>query len=311
LSLTDVAEKARMAGLTYKRTGAAVPRSAIHTMLRNRIYTGEFFWNGKLYQGKHTPLVSVELFDAVQNVIDGRYTSKAKGSKKEFAFTSLVQCGHCGCALVGDIKKGKYIYYRCSGNKGRCTEPYVREEVLAERFSELLGRLKMEKGVLDLVSRGLRESHADQNREHQEAIARFQAEYDRLQARAHAIYIDKLDGRIDNHFFDKLAEDFRRQQNQCLREIARHQAADQTYLEEGVGLLEMAGDAQRMFLRQPAKEKRRLLGYVCSNSSWANGDLKVTLREPFDLIAEMNVIASRGTMENGRNFADCPDWLGN
>ena len=36
---------------------------------------------------------------------------------------------------------------------------------------------------------------------------------------------------------------------------------------------------------QPASEKRRLLDFVVSNCSWANGELTVEFRQPFDLIA--------------------------
>ncbi len=32
--------------------------SIVHTILRNRLYTGQFEWNGKLIQGKHEPLVN-------------------------------------------------------------------------------------------------------------------------------------------------------------------------------------------------------------------------------------------------------------
>jgi hypothetical protein len=53
-----------------------------------------------------------------------------------------------------------------------------------------------------------------------------------------------------------------------------------------------APDAQRMFASQPASEKKKLLGFVLPNSTWANGELNVTLREPFDLLAEMNAVAS-------------------
>jgi hypothetical protein len=42
--------------------------------------------------------------------------------------------------MVGEVKKGRYIYYHCSGYKGKCPEPYVREEVLSEQFSALLER---------------------------------------------------------------------------------------------------------------------------------------------------------------------------
>jgi hypothetical protein len=39
------------------------------TILRNRLYTGWFEWNGKLIQGRHEPLVSVELWERVQDMM--------------------------------------------------------------------------------------------------------------------------------------------------------------------------------------------------------------------------------------------------
>jgi hypothetical protein len=29
------------------------------------------------------------------------------------AFSGLITCGHCGCAMVDEIKKGRYVYYHC------------------------------------------------------------------------------------------------------------------------------------------------------------------------------------------------------
>jgi hypothetical protein len=75
-------------------------------------------------------------------------------------------------------------------------------------------------------------------------------------------------------------------------------------------LLEMARDAHDMFGSEIRAEKRRLLNFVCSNSIWANGELHATLRQPFNLIAEMGVIASRAGAANARNLAERPEWLG-
>jgi site-specific DNA recombinase len=47
-----------------------------------------------------------------------------------------MNCGHCGCTLVGELKKDRYIYYHCTGSKGKYAEPYVREEIISEKFSE-------------------------------------------------------------------------------------------------------------------------------------------------------------------------------
>ncbi|MGC9950217.1 MAG: hypothetical protein ABSF64_27955, partial [Bryobacteraceae bacterium] len=30
-----------------------------------------------------------------------------------------MDCGHCGCSLVGEIKKKRYVYYHCTGYRGK------------------------------------------------------------------------------------------------------------------------------------------------------------------------------------------------
>ena len=59
--------------------------------------------------------------------------------------------------------------------------------MLERQFAELLGRLNFDDEVLDWMRAALRESHADEKREHEAAIARLQAEYDRFQNRIYAM----------------------------------------------------------------------------------------------------------------------------
>ena len=92
ISLQEAARKAQAAGLVYRKSGAKVPVSTVHTILRNRLYTGQFEWNGKLYQGKHEPLVSVELWERVQGVMDGRFAKKHRRMTHDFAFSGLIAC---------------------------------------------------------------------------------------------------------------------------------------------------------------------------------------------------------------------------
>jgi site-specific DNA recombinase len=310
LSLKDTAEKARSAGLAYRRTGAAVPVSTIHLILRNRLYTGEFVWKGHLYKGRHQPLITRELWERVQGVLDGRHSKKARRSKHDFAFSGLISCGHCGCAMVGEIKKKRYVYYHCTGFKGKCPESYVREEVIAQKYSDLLERLQFGNEVTVYLRRALEESHIDEKREHDAAITRLQAEYERLQTRIHAMYIDKLDGRIDNAFFERVSEQWRAEQDRCTREITWHQAADQSYLKEGALLLDLANDAYTLFAEQEPREKRRLLNFVLSNSVWKHGTLTASFRQPFDLIAETAMIAAQNSASQTTNLTEHPVWLG-
>ena len=216
LSLREAAQKAKASGLVYRKSGAPVPVSTVHSTLRNRLYMGEFEWNGHIYLGKHQPLVTRELWERVQGVLDGRHAKKHRRMKHDFAFSGLIACGHCGCSIVGEIKKQRYVYYHCTGYKGRCEEPYVREEIIERQFSNLLGRLTFDDEVLAWVRDALSASHADEKREHERAITRLRTEYDRLQNRMHAMYVDKLDGKVDGAFFERMSGEWRAEQDRCL-----------------------------------------------------------------------------------------------
>jgi len=172
--------------------------------------------------------------------------------------------------------------------------------VLEAQFTKLLGRLKFDDEVLEWVRDALHASHADERREHEEATRRHQYEYKRLQDRINAMYVDKLDGLVDAAFFEKMSNQWREEQNRCLGEIEWHQQADRSYMDEGVQLLELARNAQRLFAKQAPREKRRLLSFLLSNCTWDDGEVIATFRQPFDLLAGTAVKAAcAGTVPRG------------
>jgi DNA invertase Pin-like site-specific DNA recombinase len=284
-SLKDIARLARADGLVYRKSKGTVPTSTVHKILRKRAYSGDFDYNGVLYHGTYEPLITRELWQQVQDVLDGRHAKRPKKRTHDFAFSGLITCGHCGCAMVGEIKKARYVYYHCTGYKGKCPEPYTREEVLEKKFTDLLKGISFSEEVLTWVTAALRESHKDQKQFHEEAIAKLQREHRRLQDRIDSMYMDKVDGRIDNEFFDGKAAEFRSEQSRIMRDIEMHQVANRSYIEEGIKLLELAHKAQALFESQPAMEKRKLLDCVLSSCRWKDGKLEADYRKPFDMLA--------------------------
>jgi site-specific DNA recombinase len=143
-----------------------------------------------------------------------------------------------------------------------------------------------------------------------EAIKHHQAEYKRLDERIHAMYVDKPDGLVETAFFEKISNQWRAEQNRCQREIERHQNADKSYLSEGVALLDLARNAQRLFAKQGAREKRRLLNFVLSNCTWEDGEVVATFRQPFDMLAETVTSAARLEGHPTPKSAKNEIWLG-
>jgi DNA invertase Pin-like site-specific DNA recombinase len=293
VSTQEVTKKAHAAGLVFKKSGGRIPKSTVAAILRNRIYSGRFDWDGKTYQGQYDAIVPTELWERVQCVMDGRNARGAKKGRRDFAFSGLIACRACCCAVVGEIKKERYVYYhctgyadKCQGNPADCRRKYVREEVLEDQFTELLGRLRFDDEVLEWIRDALHASHADERREHEGAIRRLEVEARRLSDRIHAMYVDKLDGLVDMAFFEKMSNQWREEQVRCQREIDRHRNADKSYLGEGIELLDLARNAQRLFAKQDPREKRRLLNFLLSNCTWEDGKVVATFRQPFDMLAE-------------------------
>ena len=289
-SLKEVGKMAREAGLVYRKSRRPVPVSTVHKILRSRLYTGKFEWLGKVYQGSHRPLVSMDLWSAVQDILDGRNCKtrhpKTGGGVREFAFTGLITCGHCGCALTAEIKKSKYIYYHCTGFRGKCPEKFVREEVLQEKFAALLAGLHFSTRIYELIVRALKESFIVEKHDHDEAVANLRAEIDRLQNRLEAVYIDKLDDDVSDEFYKRVSAQWRDEIDRCQRDLIRHVEASSAYMDEGVALLTLARKAHSLFESANGIEKRRLLNFVLSNCVWKDGELHAEYRQPFDILAE-------------------------
>ncbi len=79
-------------------------------------------------------------------------------------------------------------------------------------------------------------------------------------------------------------------------------------MDEGVKLLTVAKDAQRLFEKRPAADKRCLLNFVLSNSTWRGGQLTPTFRQPFNLIAEMSGVPPDEGGGGGADSTPRSEW---
>jgi hypothetical protein len=194
--------------------GRRLHPSLIHQMLRKRIYTGDFDFDGTTYKGTHVPLVSRTTWDRVQSILDGRTGHQSRRSKHSFTLTGLVHCGHCGCLMVGELKKGRYVYYHCTGSRGRCGDPYVREERLLQHLAGGLKQLVVSQSTLSWLARTVPESDKTEKGAREQALKRLKAEEVRLQAQIETMYLDRLEGRITAEFFDAKSKQWRDQQRE-------------------------------------------------------------------------------------------------
>jgi len=203
ISLRALANLARSKGLTTPRSGKPITTSQIERMLKNPFYYGEFRWNGEIYKGNHEPIISRELFEEVQRTFASH--NRPQLHRRKFAFGSLMTCSRCGCKITAEIRKGKYIYYHCTGMRGGCDLVYVKELEVVEQFSELLGPLVLtDEQASEILSR--------LSKRQKTSVSRTEAERHRISIRlgqlnnwSEQAYVDKLEGSIPDHQWKSLS----------------------------------------------------------------------------------------------------------
>ena len=245
----------------------------------------------------------------MQEVLAEKGRRRTRQQKHRWAFQGLVSCGHCGCALTGEIKKGRYVYYHCTGHKGKCPERYVREEELDRGFREALRAIKLDKEALEWITIALKESHSEEKRYHNDMISTLQNQYQKLQDRIDAMYVDKLEGRISEAFFTRKSEEWGSEQGDVLRKIEQHHSANRSYFEEGTRLLELAQDAGTIYEKRKMEEKRSLLNFVFSNSTWKDGKLIPAYRKIFELLALTNTAYQKEKAVSSKKDGPFEIWL--
>ncbi len=136
-----------------KTGGGKLARSVWYKMLSSPFYAGIIVFNGKEYKGKHKPLITIDEFNRIQEII-GQRGCKRKPQKHNFAYTGVFQCGDCGCGITAEhktkyIKSKKevkgYDYYHCThkNKKIKCKQGSVEENQITENVDGTLKKLEM------------------------------------------------------------------------------------------------------------------------------------------------------------------------
>jgi hypothetical protein len=272
----------RLGQLISNETGLRHPKSYLERILKNPFYTGLFIWGGKTYQGTHTPLVSADLFERVQGVFRG--FNRPKYRKYGFAYSGLLRCAYDQCTVTAEIKKGRYVYYHCTGYKGKCSLPYFREEELGNRLGQILRNIHIPDEVLGPLQKALLESTASGEVKKQQEHERLEKRLAAVRRRLDQIYLDKLDGKVSEDFWLRKTEEWQGEEQQIMLAIGGLAEAKSDRLLDGARILELANKAYSLYVRQNHAERAKLLKIVLSNCLLDSVSLYPTYRKPFDLI---------------------------
>src|SRR3989344_283976 len=144
-------------------------------MLQDPFCFGKMLWKGKLYQGKHEPLISKDTYDKVQ-VILKRKIQNPHFTKHTHLFKAKMFCEHCKGLVTWYEKKGR-VYGHCNnhGEFSKCPQKTcIREDEAEEQiincFEELAPKNEL---VLGWIEDIIREENEQNIKERETEVQRL------------------------------------------------------------------------------------------------------------------------------------------
>lgn len=246
--------------------GFKCSRNSFNKILKNPAYAGNIYLPAfkdepaSVIKGNHEPIISEELYDKVQDIINHRKPTNTikKSDRDEFPLRGLLICCKCGRLLTGSSglsKTGRhYFYYHCT--KG-CKEIYPIEKV-HRAFLTVLQSIVSRSEWIHLYQEALRVILVENKGDSREQLLKLQSEIDKNKARVTKAMQMMLDGQLDSADYKTIKEQYETANASIMKECAilSSQKDYTTTIAGGFGLLSNMTD---IFQRADTETKKRIV----------------------------------------------------
>jgi site-specific DNA recombinase len=319
--LADRGLKSRPGG---RYPAGEVSDSKLQAMLRDPYYTGVVTYKGETFTGRHEPIISQELFDRVQEVLETRVSAGERLRKHPHYLKGTVWCGRCHDEgnesrllvqrSIGRLG-GEYFYFFCSRRpKGQCSSHYVQIEEVEDAIQRHYATVRFTRAFSDAVRIGLRETLDDRFAAGKLMDQRIATDLAALDRQEENLIDLAADATLPQ---EKVRERLRRIQQERNRLRAQREVSDDR-LEIGAAVIQAALDIldkPSELYRSSGPKHRRLINQAVFEKVYVyeNGVTDHVLREPFAELIDAQQQVGRptglGTRPRSRGTAGTKEGL--
>lgn len=269
--------------LKKRMGGKPLENSTVHRILTNPFYAGIIEWDGRKYPGKHAPVVTVDEFSRVREIL--RRPGVPRPQRHRFAFTGMIRCGGCGLMVTAEHKvkpSGRaYTYYHCSRRQmgPRCAEPAITLENLESDILAFLTDMAMQKDIEAWVIDAVVARQADREREQNAQEASLVQTLDATKTQLSELTGLRLRNLISDDEFLRLRQGLEEELLRLKNHLNEKRAL--TRLEPVQALISFSNKAVFCFRNGNVQQKRLILQTVGWNSTLVDGKLNVEAAKPF------------------------------
>ncbi len=268
-----------------KEFGLSWPKGSMGKLLNNPFYHGTMVNKGKHNPHCYQTIITKSLFDQVQAIKEGFKKKPFKYAGLPFHYRGLIRCADCGLSISPERHKG-YAYYHCTEYKGKHGAKWIREEAITEQLATVFKSIQMPKEMLEQTLETLSEVHKNKIKFHTDHFDKVTKEQKKLSKMMDALYLDRLQGKINDEQYDRFYEKFVQQKEETTAQINHLQEAENNYYLTAKYILNLADRAYDLFMSSEVEEKRQLIKLVLQNVKMDGKKIVYDVQKPFDLMIE-------------------------
>ena len=272
-----------------------ISMSKLAVVLRDPYYTGVVTYQGEQYSGRHKPLITRELFERVQVVIDAHATAVERDRRHHHYLKGTLWCGVCHDSgqesrlilqrTVGR-RGGEYWYYFCRARQdGGCTSPHQRVEAIEDAIVRHYAHVRLPEGVAEALRHLLDATLADEERTQRALAAEHAARLRQLDTAEENLLDLAAEGKLPNaKIRARLATiaEQRARLSEASKDSAEKLTAGAAVLRQALDLID---DIQEFYL-QSSDEGRRMINQAFFKKLYAYEGVVTAeqFAEPFDAL---------------------------
>ena len=287
MSLDFLINKMYEDGFIYTDVKPKIGKGQLSKLLKNPFYTGRFLYKGALYNGRHEPLISVNMFNNAQRAFK-KDNKPDKQVRHHFPYSGLFKCAQCGSAVAGEIKKNKYIYYHCADKTKACPNKGInlRQADIDKVFDEAIKRIQITPEHKQAIIAALKAAHSEESKYNEAEIKRLMNRAEVIRSRLSKIYLDKLDGVITQDFWQERHNEWTLEHAKVMQLIQAHSAANANYMAEASELVELLENLYSRYIQLNADEKGEVVKIIFSNFFIDGSNVCYDYKKPFDIFVK-------------------------
>jgi site-specific DNA recombinase len=286
-------------GIVFRPSTPRWSRTSVHNMLTDRAYIGEVRYREGWYPGKHVPIIDRATWDRVQVLLgNGQQLSHTMTYASD-----LIECGHCGHKITGELKTKQaksgpreYMYYRCTKyNKPNHPRTRVTEAELDRQVLALFARIKIEDAaVRDWFRAVLASKTKDAQADTRSQRSELQRQEKLIAGQKDRLLNLRLEDQIDEATFNKKQTEFRDRHASIMLQLEALNRTQDENAELLSRVFELSQTLMERWLTADYAEKRKILEILWLNCRLDGASLYPTIRKPFDVLAEGLILKESG-----------------